>query len=140
MSDDSCADFFIPYSGGGTSEEAAVSMREVAGVLRRRVYAYIASKGPYGATDEEIELGLSLPSNTSRPRRWELYREGKIRRSGITRKTLSNRNADVWVVKYEDQGGEHAEATGVRDSAAGPVVQDQRTEVAAGGECGRSGN
>lgn len=135
MSDDSCADFFVPYSGGFTSFEASESMRGIAGELRRKVYAYIASKGDYGATDEEIELGMSIPSNTSRPRRWELYREGKIKRTGSTRKTLSNRNADIWVVK--DDRSIDTEVAGVSSSVDSKVVQDPESEVHAGGGEGR---
>lgn len=97
------ADFFTPYSGPGTSEEAAESMRFLSRDLRARVHAYIKSKGKDGATDQEITDGLSMDSNTSRPRRWELYREGKICKSGFTRKTISNRSADVWVsVEFKD--------------------------------------
>lgn len=135
MSDDSCSDFFVPYSGGLTSFEASESMRGIAGELRRRVYAYIASKGSYGATDEEIELGLSISSNTSRPRRWELYREGKIKRTGTTRKTMSNRNADIWVVR--DDRSEHTEVAGMPDKPDSTVVQDQESKVHEGGSEGR---
>ncbi len=139
MSDeDNCSDFFVPYSGGGTSEDAAASMRMIAGELRRKVYSYIRSKGSYGATDQEIQMGLSLDSNTARPRRWELCREGKIRRSGQTRKTVSGREADVWVIK--DDRSEHTEVEGMRGIAAGDVLPDGKSEVPEGGVASGPGN
>lgn len=133
MSDNSCEDFFPPYSGGGTSEYAAESMRMIAGELRRRVYAYIRSKGSYGATDQEIQMGLSLDSNTARPRRWELCREGKIRRSGQTRKTVSGREADVWVAN--DRGDNEA-VEAVRNISIGDVLSDGKPEILEGGIAG----
>jgi hypothetical protein len=101
-------DYFIPSSGPGTSEEAAESMQGCARSLRARVLDFIASRGADGCTDQEIQDGLSMDSNTSRPRRWELYREGRIKKSGATRKSTSGRNCDVWVTRNmerEDETG-----------------------------------
>jgi transcription initiation factor IIE alpha subunit len=92
-------DYFIPSSGPGTSEEAAESMQGCARQLRARVLDYITAHGADGCTDQEIQEGLSMDSNTSRPRRWELYREGRIEKLAEKRRTHSGRLADVWVSK-----------------------------------------
>ena len=54
--------------------------------------------GEHGATDQEIQDALQLPSNTEIPRRWELVNAGAVVASGRKRKTRSNRPATVWVL------------------------------------------
>lgn len=66
--------------------------------LRAKVYDFIAKRPAKGATLEEIELGLKLSGNTVRPRRKELEERGLIRDSGMRRKTVSGRDAIVWVL------------------------------------------
>lgn len=76
---------------------------------RRAICAYIASRGPDGATDEEIASALTyIGPNSLRPRRGELQerqiddeenakRFGCITASlGVERPTLSGRMATVW--------------------------------------------
>jgi hypothetical protein len=133
-------DYFTPYSNTGTSKDAALSMRETARILRDQVLHYIVSKGKDGATDQEISLGMSLDSNTSRPRRWELYREGKIKKSGRVRKTTSGRDADVWIgMEVESDLSEHE---GIREGEADShrlVSEDGRAKVAdEGSDSGRA--
>lgn len=53
-----------------TSVEAAVRIEPHTMRLRSQVYAYIVTHG--GATEREIEQGLGLPGNSTRPRLWEL--------------------------------------------------------------------
>jgi hypothetical protein len=101
-------DYFIPSSGPGTSEEAAESMQGSARQLRAQVLEYIRAHGADGCTDQEVQDGLSMSGDTQRPRRWELYREGRIKKTGTTRKSASGRNCDVWVTKEmerEDETG-----------------------------------
>jgi hypothetical protein len=101
-------DYFIPSSGPGTSEEAAESMQGCARQLRARVLDYITAHGADGCTDQEIQEGLSMSGDTERPRRWELYREGRIKKTGGTRRSMSNRECDVWVTRNmerEDETG-----------------------------------
>ena len=90
----------VPFSRRGTSEEAAVltnSMRD-----RGRVYRFLKKRKKSGATDEEIEHGLCLLSNTARPRRHDLMRMGFVVDSGMRRETRSGRNAIVWILKRSE--------------------------------------
>lgn len=50
-----------------------------------------------GLTDEQIQISAMMPANTERPRRRELELAGLIRDSGMKAKTVSGRNAVVWV-------------------------------------------
>lgn len=80
-----------------TSRAAAVEIKPDASSLRRKVLAYLEERGKWGATDEEMQRGLDMPPNTQRPRRVELVTAGSVEDSGRQRKTLSGRNAVVWV-------------------------------------------
>lgn len=84
------------------SFDAAVSVRAKAPNLRERVYVAIKN-APSGLTDEEISNVTGLGPSTARPRRVELASETPPRiASNGTRKTLSGRNAQVWVVTKAD--------------------------------------
>lgn len=83
-----------------TSRAAAAHARQTAARQRAAVYAYIVSRGPLGATDEEIQQGTGLKGDSERPRRWELEHaepEPLIRRSLITRPTASGHPAHPYV-------------------------------------------
>ena len=80
-----------------TSQAAAEAILPKTGTLRRMVYNFIAQRGHYGATDEEIQSCLSMGANTQRPRRVELVAASLVRDSGTTRKTRSRKAAVVWV-------------------------------------------
>lgn len=80
-----------------TTLAAAEQIQQDAPRLRRLVYAYIASRGANGATDQECQAALHLEPNTQPPRRIELTRGGHVRDSGQRRKTRSGRNAIVWI-------------------------------------------
>lgn len=69
--------------------------------LRDKVLNYITQSGDRGATDEELQQALFMAGNTERPRRDELLSMGLIRDSGRRRKTSSNRDAIVWVVRSQ---------------------------------------
>lgn len=69
--------------------------------LRDKVLNYITQAGDRGATDEELQQVLFMAGNTERPRRDELLSMGLIRDSGRRRKTSSNRDAIVWVVRSQ---------------------------------------
>lgn len=87
-----------PHSGSKTSRDAAADIKPHAATLRARVLTYIASRGTLGATAQEIELDLGLSGSTVRPRLVELRESGCIADSGMTRKTLSGRKAQVWTL------------------------------------------
>jgi hypothetical protein len=65
-------------------------------VIRDMVFECIKAAGHDGLTDEQVQDKLKLQGNTERPRRCELVKQGKIRKSG-TRKARSGRTAAVWV-------------------------------------------
>jgi hypothetical protein len=70
--------------------------------LRQKVLDFIVHAGEHGCTDEEIQRALGMNANTERPRRGELQQMGLIKDSGNRRKTLTRRNAIVWMVKQDD--------------------------------------
>jgi len=82
-----------------TSKDAARSLAGEAPTLRARVYEYIASQGELGATDDEIELALTMKHQTASARRRELVLKGDIIDSGKTRVTSSGRKATVWTCR-----------------------------------------
>jgi hypothetical protein len=79
-----------------TSRAAAERIEPQAGTLRRRVLDWLRECGEKGATDEEMQIGLSMNPSTQRPRRIELESMGWIVRTTQTRKTLSGRDAVVY--------------------------------------------
>lgn len=87
-----------PPHVGGTSEEAADSMKRPAQTIRQRVLECIASF-KYGATDESVERSLDMRHQTVSARRRELVLMGLVIDSGYKRKTTSGRKATVWVAK-----------------------------------------
>lgn len=87
----------IPHNKSETSQAAAESIRPVANALGNQIYEFIKSRGPHGATDQEVQTELDISGDTQRPRRDRLHKAGLIRRSGEKRETPSGRWADVWV-------------------------------------------
>lgn len=81
-----------------TSRAAAVGIAPNAGTKRAFVLDYIALCGDYGATDEEMQLGIPMVQNTQRPRRVELVKMRLIKDSGRVRPTKGGYTAVVWVV------------------------------------------
>ena len=93
-----------PYTpDSDTSREAAESVAEVAGKIRRQVYNYIVSCGDDGTTDDAAEQALDLKHTTYTARRGELVKQGLVRDSGDRSKTRSGRNAALWVAVPEDE-------------------------------------
>lgn len=81
-----------------TSLKAAVSVIGNAATLRRKVYEAIHRAGPYGMTDEELQISLAMNPSTERPRRVELVESKAVVDSNRRRQTTSGRQAVVWVV------------------------------------------
>ena len=88
-----------PYQkGSDTSREAARSVAEDAPTKRAEVYGYILARGDAGATDAEIERGLSMLRQSVCGRRNELVRLRMIRDSGRRRTSpQTERLCAVWV-------------------------------------------
>lgn len=80
-----------------TSQQAAAEIAPKLGKLQDAVLTFIEASGRYGATDDEIRIGLGLGHNTARPRRCELLAKGLVFDSGKRRLTESGRQAAVWV-------------------------------------------
>ena len=88
----------LPYAKNSeTSRGAADSMIAPAPSVRRRGFDFIASRGDYGATDDEIEIGLELSHQTASARRNLLVKDGAVVNSDAKRPTRSGRPASVWV-------------------------------------------
>ncbi len=104
-----------PYtSNSDTSREAAESVAEVAGRLRRKVYEHIVASGDSGTTDDAAEVLLEMKHTTYTARRGELVKQGLVRDSGGRGKTRSGRNAVLWVAVPEheiEQAKEEYKAT-----------------------------
>ena len=88
---------FVPiaHSNETTSKEAAKSMISSADAIRNRVLEAVVSSR--GATCDELECVLSLSHQTCSARIRELALMGKIKDSGLKRKTRSDRSAIVWI-------------------------------------------
>ena len=67
-----------PAVAVATSIAAADAIKPCAATLRRRVFEYIRDQGRTGATDEECQVALGMAGDTQRPRRVELFQQGKI--------------------------------------------------------------
>jgi hypothetical protein len=82
-----------------TSREAAELIEPDAESLRGEVLAYIRRCGATGATDDEVQVALSMNPSTQRPRRVELWKAELIERASAKRPTRSGRKASVWVAR-----------------------------------------
>lgn len=81
-----------------TSKAAAIAALETSDTQRARVFAFIRSRGNYGATDDECQDALDMNPSTQRPRRVELVDDlGVVCDSGSRRPTKSGRGAVVWM-------------------------------------------
>ena len=81
-----------------TRGEAEVKIRPDRKRLQKLVYEAIKRYGPI--CDERIAEVTGLPSNTTRPRRLELERAGKVQKAGATI-THSGRKAVAWAAVPE---------------------------------------
>ena len=92
-------------AGSETSEEAAKSL--YSGPIRERVYKIIESMDFLGATDEELERRLNMKHQTVSARRRELVLMGRVKDSGVRRRTTSGRKAVVWIACDEPSQKAH---------------------------------
>lgn len=93
---------FVSHNAQQTSVEAADKALGRSGNQRHRVYNFIASQGPQGATDDEGMEELGLRGNSYHPRRLELVQAGLVEDSGERRPTVSGNAAIVWRATKED--------------------------------------
>lgn len=81
--------------GQETQQEAARAIAPFANELQGRVLGFIEAHG--SATNEELSEGLGLKIQTVCGRVAELREMGRIKYSGIKRKTRAGVSAKVWV-------------------------------------------
>lgn len=86
------------HGGNAESVAAHASILPAKETLRRKVIAFVRSRGPQGATSDEIELALGLPHQTVSARITEAKAGGDLAPSGLRRLTRSGRSAAVLVV------------------------------------------
>lgn len=92
------ADITRNFHGG--NEESTAAHRSIVtskDTLRRRVIAFVRSRGEHGATSDEIEVALGLPHQTVSARITEAKAGGDLVPSGVRRLTRSGRSAAVLV-------------------------------------------
>jgi hypothetical protein len=93
----------IPFvEGSDTSEAAGRSIVQRERTDEQRVLQYIVSKGPYGATDWELERDLRMKHQTASARRKGLVIKHLVCDSGMRRPTNSKRMATVWIAGAGD--------------------------------------
>lgn len=85
--------------GGNPESDAAFGAGDK-GHDRERVYEFIAARGEYGATLDEVSAAFERPPNALSGRITDLHEAAKIyRKPGETRPTRTGANAAVWVVR-----------------------------------------
>lgn len=85
------------------TREYAMARRARQARMKALVFAFLVGRGPDGATDQEMQLGLGLHANSQAPRRVELQREGVVVNTGKRRKTTSGHTAIVWAVRPDEK-------------------------------------
>lgn len=87
------------HHGNQESNEAFESVTPAARAAQlARVVAYIGSRGPLGATSDEVEAALGLLHQGCSARFTDAKRKGLIAENGLRRPTRSGRWAKVFVV------------------------------------------
>jgi hypothetical protein len=82
-----------------TSQQAADANREIRGAQRIKVYEYLVSVGPRGATDFEIGAALHILRTSAGKRRKELLELGHVEDSGERRQTDTGAMAIIWRIR-----------------------------------------
>lgn len=94
-----------------TSCEAARRMKSKALHLKQRILKFLIERGEAGATDEDIQLVLSITGSCERPRWVSLVNLGLKHSSRHTRSTQSGARATVWAAssaaQLEIEGDNH---------------------------------
>ena len=88
-----------------TSIEAMIKAAPKHGSNRAKVYQYLIDRKDRGATDQELQVALSLPGDTLRPTRLSLLKDDLIYDSGKTRQNANGNDCIVWVVSTIEQVG-----------------------------------
>jgi len=84
------------YKENTTSKDVAMSIKENANSIRRKVLFVLKNKGTYGATTDEVASLLNISILSVRPRFSELRKSGFIEDSKERRMNESKHKAIVW--------------------------------------------
>ena len=84
------------YKENTTSKDVAMSIKENANSIRRKVLFVLKNKGTYGATTDEVASLLNITILSVRPRFSELRKKGLIEDSTERRMNESKHKAIVW--------------------------------------------
>ena len=87
------------FKTGGTSAAAAFEVAEDAATLRARCYELIQLRGDH--TADEVAAMLDRSVLSIRPRFTELFKQGRIFKSGVRRKNSSGISATVWTIDQQ---------------------------------------
>lgn len=85
-----------PHRGVDTSQAAAQAIAPRVSELQGRVLEFIRQRGEFGATIDEISVGLPMPVQTVCGRRRELFLMGRLVYTGTKRPTRTGSPARVW--------------------------------------------
>ena len=91
----------IPHNRTETSIAAAKKLLKKARTEldQEALYLWLATRGAYGATDEEIRTEFGWTGDYARPRRWQLCKDGRVEWLGATRHNAAQNPMKIWVVK-----------------------------------------
>lgn len=81
-----------------TSHMAADANQEIRGAQRIKVYEYLKSVGPHGATDYEVSVACKILRTSAGKRRKELVDLVHVEASGTRRQTDTGSSGIVWRV------------------------------------------
>lgn len=81
-----------------TAKKAALNVAPRTGTQRWKILNFVQNMGAYGATDDEMIVGLGMLHQSVGPRRLELVEGGFLVDSGATRKTRTGQDAIVWII------------------------------------------
>lgn len=94
----------LPYTkGSATSKAAAQSMVKPAKNQREQIWRYVMKQGDRGATCQEVERALDICHQSCSTRMMELRQMGRLNHKGETRRTESNRQAEVHIAIPENK-------------------------------------
>ena len=83
------------------SREAYASVDHA--TAKARVLEYLTMCGSEGATDDEIEVALSMIHQTASSTRRGLVKDGEVVNAGRRRVTRTGRGATVWIVRHANR-------------------------------------
>lgn len=75
---------------------AAISIEKLRPNMLRRVHEFFISRGPLGATDQEIAEALGMKPDTARARRVELRDGGQVADSTRRRRNAAGNLCTIW--------------------------------------------